>query len=177
MSRDVDSCTHWLRPRTPPPPHWDSYTRVRKERRHFFVTPWALPKAGRERCVRGGEGSSSSRGIALQLEERFNVVILILQVALPKITVSSVSDPGPRWFDSVRSIPRSSLKLINFIKLMTYFLKILFLPTLLDINFCTWVPTYKGTLCLNLLFYITCHLHWIKILEGTCTYRSTTMVK
>ncbi len=55
----------------------------------------SLPKAGRERCVRGGEGSSS-RGIALQLVERFNVVIFIIQVALPKITVSSVSDPGPR---------------------------------------------------------------------------------
>ncbi len=43
MSRDVHSCTHWLRPRNPPnPPHLDLYTRallVSKERWHLFVTP------------------------------------------------------------------------------------------------------------------------------------------
>ncbi len=40
MSRDVPSCTHWMRPR-PHPSHWDSYTRallVSKDRRHLFVT-------------------------------------------------------------------------------------------------------------------------------------------
>jgi hypothetical protein len=47
MSRDVHSCTHWLRPRNPPPPSpippvYDAYTRallVSKDRRHLFVTP------------------------------------------------------------------------------------------------------------------------------------------
>jgi hypothetical protein len=43
MSRDVHSCTHWLRPRNPPSsPALDSYTRallVSKDRRHLFVTP------------------------------------------------------------------------------------------------------------------------------------------
>ncbi len=41
MSRDVHSCTHWLRPRNPPPPHWDSQTwalLVTKDRRNLFVT-------------------------------------------------------------------------------------------------------------------------------------------
>ncbi len=44
MSRDVHSCTHWRRPRNPPPPipsHWDSNTRallVSKDRRHLFVS-------------------------------------------------------------------------------------------------------------------------------------------
>jgi hypothetical protein len=36
------SCTHWLRPRKPPPPlHLGSYTRVlvSQDRRHLFVTP------------------------------------------------------------------------------------------------------------------------------------------
>ncbi len=43
MSRDVNSCIHWLRPCNPPPipPHWDSYTRalllVSKDRRYLFV--------------------------------------------------------------------------------------------------------------------------------------------
>jgi hypothetical protein len=39
----VHSCTHWLRPRTPPPPHLGSYMRallVIQERRHLFVPPW-----------------------------------------------------------------------------------------------------------------------------------------
>ncbi len=44
MSRDVHSCTHWLRPRnSPPPPHLDSYYEgllVSKDRRHLFVTTW-----------------------------------------------------------------------------------------------------------------------------------------
>ncbi len=39
----VHSCTHWLRPRNPPPsPHLGSYTRallVSQDRRHLFVTP------------------------------------------------------------------------------------------------------------------------------------------
>ncbi len=40
---NVHSCTHWLRPRTPPPPHLGSYTRallVSLDRRHLFVTPF-----------------------------------------------------------------------------------------------------------------------------------------
>jgi hypothetical protein len=44
MSRDVHSCTHWLRPSNPLYPlDWDSYTRsllVSKDRRHLNVTPW-----------------------------------------------------------------------------------------------------------------------------------------
>ncbi len=38
---NVHTCTHWLRPRNPPP-HLGSYTRallVSQDRRHFFVTP------------------------------------------------------------------------------------------------------------------------------------------
>jgi hypothetical protein len=38
----VHSCTHWLRPRHPPPTHLGSYTRallVSQDRRHLFVTP------------------------------------------------------------------------------------------------------------------------------------------
>jgi hypothetical protein len=40
----VHSCTHWPRPRNPPPPHphLGSYTRallVSQDRRHLFVTP------------------------------------------------------------------------------------------------------------------------------------------
>ncbi len=42
MSRDVHSCTHWLRPRnSPPPPHLDSYYEGaigQQDRRHLFVT-------------------------------------------------------------------------------------------------------------------------------------------
>jgi hypothetical protein len=41
----VHSCTHWLRPRNPPPPHLGSYTRallVSQDRRHLFVTPCML---------------------------------------------------------------------------------------------------------------------------------------
>ncbi len=39
----VHSCTHWLRPRTPPPRIW-AHTRTRallvsQERRHLFVNP------------------------------------------------------------------------------------------------------------------------------------------
>ncbi len=38
MSRDVHSCTHWLRFRNLPP-HLESYTRVvNKDRRHLFMT-------------------------------------------------------------------------------------------------------------------------------------------
>jgi hypothetical protein len=40
----VHMCTHWLRPRTPPP-LLDSYTRallVSQDRRHLSVTPWWL---------------------------------------------------------------------------------------------------------------------------------------
>ncbi len=41
------SCTHWLKPRNPPPPpSLGSYTRallVNQERRHLFVTPWVEP--------------------------------------------------------------------------------------------------------------------------------------
>jgi hypothetical protein len=39
----VHRCTHWLRPRNPPPPHLGSYTRallVSRDRRYLFVTPW-----------------------------------------------------------------------------------------------------------------------------------------
>jgi hypothetical protein len=49
MSRDVHSCTHWLRPRNhnpPLPPQWDSYMRallISKHRRHLFETPWSSP--------------------------------------------------------------------------------------------------------------------------------------
>ncbi len=38
----VYSCTHWLRPRPPPPPDMSSYTRallVSQDRRHLFVAP------------------------------------------------------------------------------------------------------------------------------------------
>jgi hypothetical protein len=38
----VNSCTHWLRPCNPPPPHLGSYTGallVSHDRRHLFVTP------------------------------------------------------------------------------------------------------------------------------------------
>jgi hypothetical protein len=43
MSRDVHSCTHWLRPRNSPlaPRIWTRITRallVSKDRRHLFVT-------------------------------------------------------------------------------------------------------------------------------------------
>ncbi len=42
----VHSCTHWLRPRNPPPaPHLGLYTRallVSQDRRHLFVTPCLL---------------------------------------------------------------------------------------------------------------------------------------
>ncbi len=34
----VHRCTHWLRPRTPPP-HLGSYTRSRQDRRHLFCNP------------------------------------------------------------------------------------------------------------------------------------------
>ncbi len=45
MSRDVHSCTHWLRPpQLPPSPRiWTRMTRsllVSQDRRHLFVTPW-----------------------------------------------------------------------------------------------------------------------------------------
>ncbi len=44
ISLDVHSCTHWMRPRNPPPPCiWTRITRallVRKDRRYLFVTPW-----------------------------------------------------------------------------------------------------------------------------------------
>jgi hypothetical protein len=39
----VHSCTHWLGPGKPPPPHLGSYTRAllfSQDRRHLFVTPW-----------------------------------------------------------------------------------------------------------------------------------------
>ncbi len=39
----VHSCTHWLRPRNPPPPAFGLYTRallVSQDRRHLFVIPW-----------------------------------------------------------------------------------------------------------------------------------------
>jgi hypothetical protein len=43
MSRDVHSCTHWLRPRnSPPPSHLDSYYEGaigQQDRRHLLVTP------------------------------------------------------------------------------------------------------------------------------------------
>jgi len=38
---DVHSCTHWLRPRNPTPPHLGSYTRAllaSQDKRHIFVT-------------------------------------------------------------------------------------------------------------------------------------------
>ncbi len=48
LSRDVNSCTHWLRPRNslPPPRNWTRITRallVSKDRRHLFVTPCSYP--------------------------------------------------------------------------------------------------------------------------------------
>jgi hypothetical protein len=45
MSRDVHCCTHWLRPRTPPPPIHPSFglvyegAMVSLDRWHLFVTP------------------------------------------------------------------------------------------------------------------------------------------
>jgi hypothetical protein len=51
MSRDVHSCTHWLRPRNPPnplPPAWrlvyEGAILVSKDRRHLFVTPESYPR-------------------------------------------------------------------------------------------------------------------------------------
>ncbi len=54
MSRDVHSCTHWLRPSNSPPLHriWTRITRalfVSKDRRHLFVTPWLC--ANKCNCV------------------------------------------------------------------------------------------------------------------------------
>ncbi len=50
MSRDVHSCTHWLRPAIPPSPRiWTRYTRallVTKDRRHLLVTPWLYLSRG-----------------------------------------------------------------------------------------------------------------------------------
>ncbi len=54
----VYCCTHWLRPRNPPPPHLGSYTRallVSQDRRHLLVTP-------------GGSKSSSSSVILVTSE-------------------------------------------------------------------------------------------------------------
>jgi hypothetical protein len=49
MSRDMHSCTHWLRPRSSPlPAHLDSYTRallVSQDRRQLFVTPLVQVKS------------------------------------------------------------------------------------------------------------------------------------
>jgi hypothetical protein len=52
MSRDVHSCTHWLRPSNSPPRMWTRITRallVSKDRRHLFVTPWLC--ANKCHCV------------------------------------------------------------------------------------------------------------------------------
>jgi hypothetical protein len=47
MELDLQSCSHWLRPRnSPPPPHLGSYMRVlldRQDRRHLFVTHLDVP--------------------------------------------------------------------------------------------------------------------------------------
>jgi hypothetical protein len=47
MSRDVHSCTYWLRARNPPPPHHPPALGLvyegaigQQDRRHLFVTPW-----------------------------------------------------------------------------------------------------------------------------------------
>jgi hypothetical protein len=56
----VHSCTHWLRPRTPPPPprHLGSYTRallVSQNRRHLFVTPrGGVTRVDEEDGAKGG---------------------------------------------------------------------------------------------------------------------------
>jgi hypothetical protein len=62
MSRDVHSCTHWLRPRNPRPhPHAFGLVRallVSKYRRHLFVTPWLETSNVKGRVeVGGGAGS------------------------------------------------------------------------------------------------------------------------
>jgi hypothetical protein len=45
MSRDVHSCTHWLRPRNPPLcPRNTRALLVSKDRRHLFVTPLVCEK-------------------------------------------------------------------------------------------------------------------------------------
>ncbi len=54
MSRDVHSCTHWLRPRTPHlPPHWDwlglVYVGAIGHIRHLYVTPWCAKTTNESR--------------------------------------------------------------------------------------------------------------------------------
>jgi hypothetical protein len=60
MSRDVHSCTYWLRPHnTPSPRFWTRYTRallVSKDRRHLLETPWC---GGRTHSL-SGEGNGGS---------------------------------------------------------------------------------------------------------------------
>jgi hypothetical protein len=50
MSRDVYSCTHWLRSRNPLyPPRFGTRKRallVSKDRRHLFVSPWEKGEKG-----------------------------------------------------------------------------------------------------------------------------------
>ncbi len=64
MSRDVHSCTHWLRPRNslpPPLPLLASYTRallVSQDRRHLFVTPWTECSP----CLVMSAGAARGRG-------------------------------------------------------------------------------------------------------------------
>ncbi len=63
MSRDVHSCTHWLRPRNPR--IWTRFTRAllaSKDRRHLFMTPCPSPT----HAVRGG-GGLSNRSICASL--------------------------------------------------------------------------------------------------------------
>ncbi len=103
MSRDVHSCTHWLRPRNSPPPRiWTRIARallVSKDRRHFFVTPCSTVSSGFA-SIRGGVHKYLMRSSVIQWKSRteFNAQA-ILSSAFPPFNKYQNEPPNRRAYE------------------------------------------------------------------------------